>query len=86
MSNITKRLVKLTYIQASFVADAWQRSLSAYSAHRTSHNASSFFHRSIILSVSLSGIFLSDIVQRTIVNNLYYKKRNKRTIHTNKFT
>jgi len=34
----------------------------------------SFFHTSIILSMSLSDIFLSDIVQRTIVNNLHYKK------------
>jgi len=33
--------------------------------------------------MSLSDIFLSDIVQRTIVNNLYYKKQNKQgTIHT----
>ena len=52
---------------------AFLLSAFAYQAHLTSHNTGWFFRKSVILSMSLSGIFLSDIVQRTIVNNLYYK-------------
>ena len=55
-------IVKLTCIKAHFVADACQRCLFlvgvSVTEHQMSHNMDSFFHRSIILSISLFCVFL----------------------------